>query len=104
MLDSNPLQSRPDLRSADAPPKFMYGSLVTLNLIMPPSVELQAVTVSSLEEMHDPVQSFKAILRGRGLNGVTQLILRSRHSELSPSEVYEIFSPVFQCCGRGARS
>jgi hypothetical protein len=73
----------------------MHGSPISLQLIVPPSVQPQAVIASNPEELDDLVQSYCGSLRGPGSNGTTELILRSRYPELSPTEVYEIVSPYF---------
>jgi len=94
-LHSTPHQSHPNLPSLNTPPKFIHGSPIALNVIVPPSVEPQVVIASTTEEIGDLVQSYRGILRGPGTNGTTELILRSRYPELSPSEIYEIVSPYF---------
>jgi len=73
----------------------MYGSPISLQLIVPPSLQPQAVIASTSEELDDLVQSYHGTLRGPGSDGTTQLILRSRYPELSPTELYEIVSPYF---------
>ena len=73
----------------------MHGSPISLQWIVPPSVQPQAVIASTSEELEDLVQSYCGTLRGPGSNGTTQLILRSRYRELSPTGVYGIVSPYF---------
>ena len=88
-------QCRPNLPPVNSSTKFIYGSPISLNLIVPPSVQPEIVIVSTSEELDDLVQSYRGTLRGPSSNGTTQLILRSRYPELSPTEVYEIVSPYF---------
>lgn len=78
-------------------------AVLLFNLIVPPSVEPQVVIASTTEELDDLIQSYRGILRGPGSNGTTQLILRSRYPEVSPSEIYKILSSYFDAVAEGRR-
>lgn len=89
-------QHHPKLPRLNSSSGFTHGSPISLNLIIPPSIQPQVVIASTIGELDDLVKkTYRGTLRSSDSNGTTRIILRSCYPELSPTEIYEIVSPYF---------
>jgi hypothetical protein len=79
--------------------KFKHGDLIKLALIVPSSNEPTLLRCRTTDQLSDFVKLYKGELAERGADGFTEIIPRSKYSEVSPSVIYEIISPFFTSLG-----
>lgn len=79
--------------------KFKHGDLIKLALIVPSSKEPTLLRCRTTDQLSDFVELYKGQLAERGSDGFTEIIPRSKYSEVSPSVIYEIISPFFTSLG-----
>ena len=68
-------------------------------LIVPSSKEPTLLRCRTTDQLTDFVKLYKGQLSERGSDGFTEIIPRSKYSEVSPSVIYEIISPFFTSLG-----
>ena len=79
--------------------KFKYGDLIKLTLIVPSSKESTLLLCRTTDQLTDFVKLYKGQLAERRSDGFTEIIPRSKYSDVSPSVIYEIISPFFTSLG-----
>src|SRR5216117_1850236 len=68
---------------------------IALNLIVPPSKELRSFKCPTPDALIEYVDSYNGTLATPFVDGFSEIIPRSKYSEVSPSVTYEIVSPYF---------
>jgi hypothetical protein len=79
--------------------KFKHGDLIKLALIVPSSKEPTLLRCRTTDQLSDFVKLYKGVLAECGSDGFTEIIPRSKYSEVSPSVIYKIISPFFTSLG-----
>lgn len=75
--------------------KFNHGDSIRLTLIVPSSKEPRILQCQTTDQLTEFVEVYKGTLAAPGADGFTEIIPRSKYSEVSPSTIYEIISPFF---------